>query len=397
MDNPFNYSKKELTQIFSEVNTLFYDKIDEGIMDYALKGLKSLLENAMKAEVSGYLKAKDYERKEERVDYRNGYYYRDLGTAFGLIRELKVPRTRLGNFQTAVFEPYARRTEEVNEWIRGIFIAGVSTREVDWVMESLLKIKISAAEVSLITKTLDKNVQAYHRRPLADDYVYIFFDGITIKVRSCGEVVEKKVLVAYGIRFDGTRELIDFRCSKSESEHDWEVFLRDLYRRGLTGERLRMIIVDGGKGLKAALDMVYPHVRRQRCWVHKLRNVANRLPARYREECLGDARKIYLARNKSEAIRVFKDWQRKWGKLVPKAVACLKEDIEELLTFFDEDKRLWSKIRTTNAIERIFREVRKRTRPICSFSNIQSGDRIIYCLFAKYNKKWKEHRYHVAL
>ncbi len=99
MNNPFNYTKKDLTQIFSEVNTLFYDKIDEGIMDYALKGLKNLLENVMKAEVSGYLKVKDYERKDERVDYRNGYYYRDLGRAFGVIRDLKVPRTRSGEFQ----------------------------------------------------------------------------------------------------------------------------------------------------------------------------------------------------------------------------------------------------------------------------------------------------------
>lgn len=396
MDNPFNYTKKELTQIFSEVNTLFYDKIDAGIMDYALKGLKSLLENAMKAEVNGYLKARDYERKGERVDYRNGYYYRDLGTAFGPIEDLKVPRTRSGKFHTAVFEPYARRTEEVNDWIREIFIAGVSTREVGWVLEILLKMKVSAAEVSLITKTLDKNVQAYHRRLLADDYVYIFFDGVVVKVRSCGKVVRKMVLVAYGIRFDGTRELIDFRVSKRESENDWEVFLRDLYRRGLMGERLRMIIIDGGKGLRAALDMVYPHVKRQRCWVHKLRNVAHRLPARYREDCLKGVRKIYLARNKTEAIKSFKVWERRWAKLVPKAVLCLAEDLEELLTFFDEDKRLWSKIRTTNAIERIFRELRKRTRPMCTFSNVQSGDRIIYALFAKYNKKWKEHRYHVA-
>ncbi len=205
----------------------------------------------------------------------------------------------------------------------------------------------------------------------------------------------EEALVAYGIKFDGTRELIDFRVSKSES--DWEVFLRDLYRRGLTGERLRMIIVDGGKGLKAALDMVYPHVKRQRCWVHKLRNVAHRLPARYREDCLKGARKIYLAKNKTEAIKSFKVWKQKWAKVVPKAVICLEEDLEELLAFFDEDKKLWSKLRTTNAIERIFRELRKRTRPMCTFSNVQSGDRIIYALFVKYNKKWKEHRYHVDI
>mgnify|MGYP001070302131 CR=1 FL=1 len=398
MDNPFNYTKKELTQIFNEVNTLFYDKVDEGIAEYTLKGLKKLFEGAMKAEVEGYLKAEKYDHQDpsERVDYRNGYYHRNLVTSFGLIEDLAVPRTRKGDYRPSLFEPYERRWKRVDDWIRDLFISGVSTRDVSWVMESLLKVEVSPSEVSVIAQALDNQVRAFHRRELTDDYVYLFLDGIVVKVRSCGKVRKKLVLVAYGIKSDGTRELIDYRPANSESENDWLVFLNDLYRRGLKGERLRMIIIDGGKGLKAALDMVYPHVRRQRCWVHKLRNLANKLPVRYRDECLKGARKIYLAANKREAIKCFKAWQRKWDKLVPKVVDCLEVDLEELLTFFDEDKELWSKLRTTNAIERIFRELRKRTRPMCSFANIHSCDRIIFCLFKKYNNKWKEHRYHVA-
>lgn len=398
MDNPFNYTKKELTQIFSEVNTLFYDKVDESIMDYALNGLKKFFERAMKAEVRGYLKAAKYEHQDDadRVDYRNGYYHRNLVTSFGLVEDLKVPRTRRGGYQSQFFEPYQRRWRRVDDWIRDLFISGVSTRDVSWVMQTLLKVEVSRSEVSVIAQMIDNQVKAYHRRQLTDDYLYIFFDGIRIKVRSCGTVVKKVMLVAYGIRSDGTRELIDFRLVKSESEADWTVFLNDLYRRGLKGERLRVIIIDGGKGLKAALDMIYPHVKRQRCWVHKLRNVAQKLRVRYRPECLKGACKIYLAANKTEAIRCFKVWKQKWSKVASNAVACLEEDLEELLTFFDEDKKLWSKIRTTNAIERIFRELRKRTRPMCSFANIASCDRIVYCLFTKYNKKWKEHRYHVA-
>lgn len=254
MNNPFNYTKEELSQIFSEVNTLFHDKIDEGIMDYALKGLKKLLEGAMKVEVRGYLKAARYEHQDdvERIDYRNGYYHRNLVTSFGLIEDLRVPRTRKGGYQSQFFEPYQRRWQRVDDWIRNLFISGVSTRDVSWVMETLLKVEVSRSEVSLIAKMLDNQVKAYHRRSLTDDYVYVFFDGITAKVRSCGKVVKKVVLVAYGIKSDGTRELIDFRLAKSESEADWTVFLNDLYRRGLTGERLRLIIIDGGKGLKAA-------------------------------------------------------------------------------------------------------------------------------------------------
>jgi transposase-like protein len=398
MDNPFNYTKKEITQIFSEVNTLFYDKIDEGIADYTLKGLKKLFEGALKAEVEGYLRTEKYKHQDpsERIDYRNGYYHRNLVTSFGLLEDLKVPRTRNGGYQSQLFDPYQRRWKRVDDWIRDLFISGVSTRDVSWVMESLLKVEVSRSEVSVIVQMLDNQVRAYHRRELADDYVYIFFDGVTVKVRSCGKVVKKLVLVAYGIRSDGTREMIDYRVAKSESEQDWTVFLNDLYRRGLKGERLRMIVIDGGKGLKAALDMVYPHAKRQRCWVHKLRNMANKLPARHRDECLKGAQKIYWAANKTEAIKCFKAWKQKWGKLVPKVVDCLEKDLEELLTFFDEDKKLWSKLRTTNAIERVFRELRKRTRPMCSFANINSCDRIIFCLFKKYNNKWKEHRYHVA-
>jgi len=398
MDNPFNYTKKELMQIFGEVNTLFYDKIDEGIMDYALRGLKNFFEGAMKAEVRGYLKAAQYEHQDEaeRIDYRNGYYYRDLGTSFGEVKDLKVPRTRKGGYQAQFFEPYQRRWQRVDDWIRDLFISGVSTRDVSWVMQTLLKIEVSRSEVSVIAKMIDMQVKGYHRRQLTDDYLYIFFDGITVKVRSCGKVVKKIIVVAYGIRSDGTCELIDFRVVKSESEQDWMVFLNDLYRRGLKGEFLRMIIVDGGKGLKVALDMIYPQVKRQRCWVHKLRNVVQRLRARDRKACLKGARRIYLAANKGEAIKCFKVWEQQWVKLAPKAVACLEEDLEELLTFFDEDKKLWSKIRTTNAIERIFRELRKRIRPMCSFANIASCDRIVYCLFTKYNKKWKEHRHHVT-
>jgi len=392
--NPFNYSKTKLNEIFGDVKVLYEDNVEEIIREYVVNGLKEFLEEAMKAEVMGYLKAKRYQHKNQRVDYRNGFRYRNLLTAFGLIRALKVPRTRKkGGYQPGVFEFYKRRWKEIDNWLRDIFIAGVSTRDVGWVMRALVKRVVSAATVSSVTKALDKQVAAFRRRLLKDDYVYLFLDGITQKIRSCGRVVKKFVLVAYGIKLDGRREVIDFRVAKSESERDWTVFLRSLYQRGLKGESLELVITDGAPGLLAALDMIYPDVERQGCWVHKLRNVANKLPKRYQPECLKDAKGIYLASSYQEAVKRFKAWCQKWRDKVPKAVHCLEKNIEELLLFYKQDKKLWSKLRTTNAIERLFRELRKRTRPITQFTDADSCTRITYALFNKYNQKWEDRRY----
>jgi len=393
--NPLDYSKSKLNDIFSDVNILFTDNIEETISDYVIRGLKRLFEGAMKAEVQGYLKAQRYERTSERVDYRNGYRHRNLVTAFGLLKDLVVPRTVKGGYQTVVFRRYQRRWDKVNRFIREIFIGGVSTREVGWVMRSLLDKEVSASTVSSITKALDKEVSKYHKRPLQDEYIYLFLDGVVQRVVSCGRAVKKLVLVAYGIKRDGHREVIDYRLAKSESEHDWTVLLNDLYRRGLQGEHLRLAITDGCPGLHAALDMIYPHIKRQRCWVHKLRNVANYIPRRYQDECLSEAKGIYSAPSYRVAVKRFKLWCRKWRGRVPKAVHCLEKDIEDLLVFFDEDKKLWVKIRTTNMIERLFKELRKRTRPMSLFANEASCDRITYALFTKYNKKWKDRRYAV--
>lgn len=264
---------------------------------------------------------------------------------------------------------------------------------MSWVLKDLLQARISASAVSVITKQLDHQVQLFHRRLLKDEYVYLFLDGVVKKVVSCGKAVKKVVLVAYGIRRDGHREVIDYRIAKSESEAEWTRFLNDLYQRGLHGEQLRLIITDGGRGLLAALDMLYPHVPRQRCWVHKLRNIAVVLPLCHQKECMKDVKLIYLASNYREAVQRYKTWCQKWRKKVPKAVQCLEQDIEDMLLFFKHDRKLWIRLRTTNVIERFFKELRKRTRPMSLFANTESCNRILYALFAKYNKKWEDHKY----
>lgn len=383
----------KISQLWAEVKDYYVDWEQEAFGEPGRKLLKHMLEHAMKAEVLGYVKRPRYQRSKLVIDYRNGYYHRNLVTSMGLIPRLRVPRVRKRGVRTKVFRRYQRRWKEVDEWIRGVFIGGISTREMSWVLKDLLKARISASAVSTITKQLDHQVRLYHRRLLKDEYVYLFLDGVVKKVVSCGKAVKKVVLVAYGIKCDGHREVIDYRIAASESEAEWTRFLNDLSQRGLHGEQLRLIVTDGGRGLLATLDMLYPHVPRQRCWVHKLRNIATALPLRYQQECMKDVKLIYLASSYREAVQRYKAWCQKWRRKVPRAVRCLEQDIEEMLLFFNHEQKLWIKLRTTNVIERFFKELRKRTRPMSLFANTDSCNRILYALFAKYNKKWEDHQY----
>lgn len=180
---------------------------------------------------------------------------------------------------------------------------GVSTRKVAEVLESLIDCNPSAQTVSLLTKELDEEVKRFHRRKLEDVYRVIIFDGIRVKVKRALRVMKFVVLCAYGIRWDGVKEMISFMVVDSESEENSMKMINNLYERGLEGEKLELIVTDGAPGLQRALDMVYPYTPRQRCWVHKLRNIASKVPKKLQEECLREVEKIYLAKNRKEAGR----------------------------------------------------------------------------------------------
>jgi transposase-like protein len=356
--------------------------------------LKRFLQGLMEVERTAQVGARRHKRSKRRAGQRNGHYQRNLLTAFGMVRELLVPRLRKGGLRTKVFQRYRRRWKSVDNYIRSLFLGGASTREVGELLERLWGIRLSASAVSEIVRVLDGEVRKFHRRTLDDVYRFLFLDGVWVKV-SGYKVVKKVVLVAYGVRADGRREVIDFRLAQSESAAAWEAFLEDLYRRGIKGAKLEMVTVDGGGGLNAAQEVVYPDVARQRCWVHKLRNVADKVRVKHREECLCGARQIYLAKNYRTATQRCRQWAARWRELEPKAVACLEEDLEELLVHMrvlKHEPELWKKVRTTNVIERQFRELRKRTRPMCSFANDESCARIVCALFQKANR-WNEQRW----
>lgn len=387
------YSAVEYSQLRSLVKEFdTYDGDENEALYRPMRDmLKRYLENVLRLDLASHLQAGRYQRNKERTDYRNGTYRRSLVTSFGTIPMLTVPRPRKGRLPTKVFRRYQRRWKQVDAFIRKLFLAGVSTRETGLVLEDLLGTKPSASTVSTINRTLSNEVKQFQRRSLTDDYRFLILDGIWVKV-SGYKVVKKVILVAYGIRRDGTREVVGFRLARAESGPECESFLMDLRQRGLLGEHLELVTIDGSSGLKSGSELAYPHVPVQRCWVHKLRNVSRYLKASQREACLSEAKQIYQAATYREAVARFHRWANHWRSTAARAVACLEHDLEDLLTFLRliKDGVLRVKARTTNAIERTFRELRKRIRPMCCFANSESCERIVCALFLTYNRKWKE-------
>lgn len=353
--------------------------------------IKRLLERMMEIEVQDLIGARRWQHHPGRPTYRNGSYTRTLLTSLGWITSLKVPRVRGGGLATRVLPRYAQRAPEVDKTVLEMFLAGTSTRRVKEVLTPLTGPRaLSATTVSRITRVLDAQVRRFHQRPLPDTYEYLILDGIYLNAKSPIKKRRRCVLVVYGVMANGRRELVDFELApKGESQAAWERFLNRLYHRGLEGKNLKLAVLDGNRGSWNALSLVYPHVPRQRCWAHKLRNVANCLPRKLQDACIGEAQAIYRADTKAEALSLFRTWARRWRIEAPKAVECLEADMEHMLHFLDCPRQLRIKLRTTNVIERVFREVRRRTRPMSCFQNPQSLERIIYAIFHRMNQIWR--------
>jgi len=350
---------------------------------------RQFLEEMMNYERQCFLNVVPYERSDQRVDQANGYYGRQLTTRLGVMA-LQVPRTRSGQFHTQVLERYARREPVINEALKQVFLLGVSTRQTGRALATLVEEAVSAATVSAVAKALDGAVARFHRRRLSEHYRYLILDGVSVRIRLVGKVQRRMVLCAYGITTEGQRELIDFQIVKAEGEDTWYGFLWNLWSRGLHGEFLELMATDGQPGLIKALGRLWAAVPHQRCWAHKLRNLENKLKASQRP-CLEEAKLIYQAEHRTEALRRFRQWKQRWQSRAPKAVACLETDLEELLAFFDCPRAHWKRLRTTNVIERLFVEVRRRIRTMCAFTTRSSSERILYSVFERMNTQWSRH------
>jgi putative transposase len=341
-------------------------------------------------ERDSYMKTGWYEPVEpsRRLDYRNGFYERDFVTRLGTIR-LRIARTRGQNFLPKGLEKFQRRAADVAILIREAFLRGISTRQVGRVVATLTGEPVSAQTVSRLIAELDQAVGQFHEAPLQDEWAYLFLDGVSLRMRRPGGRNAVHMLVVYGVKLDGTRHLLAFQRSSGESQHAWEGLLQSLYLRGLLGHRLQLIVTDGCPGLAAAIQVVYPRVLHQRCWVHKMRNILEKVKKRDYDAVKTDAQAIYLSDSRASARLAFLRFRKRWYPEYPAMLRQLERDLPELLAFYSFPKPLWKKLRTTNLIERVFVEVRRRTRPMVCFVNVASVDRIIYSIFQRFNLEWR--------
>lgn len=361
--------------------------------------LKILLEDSMELWRDQWVDVDWHCPDENRRTSRNGYYTRKRWpTALGTLHNVRVPRCRDRGLSDHMFARLEDHRQELGQRSTEMLLAGVSTRRVGELLERIIDLPVSAGQVSKLSKRLDAEVRRFHTQMLSDEYEYLLLDAIYLKARSTPRLIptglrrtrKRVILVAYGITRAGLRRIIDFRIAESESQAAWSSFLWHLARRGLCGQNLRLITTDGGGGLTAALEEVWPAVPRQRCWFHKMQNVSGKVRKRDRELILAGLRKVYQAPTRKAAQRQYIDWARRWKDLYPKAVLCVERDLPQLLAIFDLPPEHRRMVRTTNGIERSFREVRRRTRSIGTFVNDASIERIIFGLVSYLNGKYQQ-------
>jgi putative transposase len=343
-----------------------------------LEAVQRILEATMEDELGALLQARPYQRTHLRLDVRNGVYHRRLVTELGAITDLAVPRRRLVPYRPSFLRRAARRTNTIDGVLRQAFLRGLSTRETAALAETLTGVALSAASVSRLARTLDAQVAAFHRRPVVFRARYLLVDGLWVSVRGATRAQQRVVLAVYGIDEAGRRELLDYRQAASESTAEWRRLLNSLVARGLDPDGVALVAADGAGGIAAAVAEAFPEAALQRCWTHRIRNLLDALPLAERKTCLRGLRAIYRARTRRAAVQAYWRWARAWRSRHPVLVRNLERDLDALLAVFALPEPLRASLRTTNLIERAFRELRRRLRPIGSLADRRSADRILY-------------------
>lgn len=358
------------------------DKLTEDILssdlNSATKGLAIAVFNAyMEAERDAHVQAKSRERSSDRQDMRNGYYQRDYKMPFGKIT-LKVPRTRSGEFSTELFEKYQRMDQSLVLTLVESVVSGVSTRKVTKIVETLCGENVSKSFVSSVMKRLDPEIQAFRSRPLhLKQYPYVYVDAMYIKVRENHRVVSKAVYIAQGVTTENYREILGFMISGEESTESWSEFFQDLRARGLTKPKL--IISDAHSGLKAAIKAQFLNSPWQRCVFHFLRNIVQVMPRKNSKAERAALKRIFYSSTiaharqyKAEFIDMVKD-QPKYEEALEK----LDNGFDDALQFLVEPEAYHVSLRTTNSLERVNSEIRRREKVIGIFPNMDSAVRLI--------------------
>ena len=317
----------------------------------------------LEAEVDGLIGALPYERTPQRRDQRNGYYTRDLGTSMGRIEALPVPRTRKG-YRTQLFKKYQRRRAELDAAISEMFVKGVSTRGVGDVLEGLTGSKPSPSTVSRVFHTLEGEYQTWKTRPLAERYEYAFADGTYFTVIYEGEGCKMPILAVVGINPAGEREVLAFTVGDRENQTAWEDLFDDLKARGV--KEVGLWVTDGHQALLNALATRFPNSARQRCVQHKMKNVLSYVPKQQHDLVKPELKALFYQDSREAAEREIIAFCEKFEATYPTAVACLNRDLDACLTFYVFPKAHWKTIRTTNVIERLFGEVKRRSHKMAA-------------------------------
>lgn len=349
--------------------------------------VREAIETVLEEELAGALGCEAYQRSDGRRGYRNGSEQRALTTEVGT-REVRVPRGRLHQddgttteFRSEMLPRYARRTKVIDEAILGIYLAGANSRRIRKALEPLLgTAHLSKSAVSRVVARLKTLFERWSERDLTEErYAILYLDGFHLKVRLARRVVSVPVLAVLGVAEDGTKVLISLKLAASEAATHWSAVLLDLQKRGLAAPAL--LVIDGHTGLRKALES-WPEVQVQRCTRHKLANLLEHCPVHARAELKRDYRGIVQGKDGMAARKAYDAFLAKWSTLCPAVARSLEEAGTELLTFYEFPKSMWRSLRTTNPLENLNREFRRRTKTQASFTNEQAGVTLLYGLVA---------------
>jgi len=345
--------------------------------------VKRLLEAIMREERAIYL--------EEHPTKANGYYTRDLLTLVGPVEDLRVPRVREGDFHPRIL-PYRRRTSlELSEAILALYAAGVSTRAISRFLEGIYGAFYSPQSISRLTQVVEEEVKTWRERPLDEEYYAIFLDGTFLSIRR-GKAAKEPVYIALGIKPDGRREILGFWLfgAEGESAQNWEEVLKDLRRRGV--KKVRIFVTDDLPGIEEAIRKIFPGADWQLCVLHAVRDALNRARKKDREALAQDLKAVYRAETEEEAKGALKKLRERWGSLYPRVVARWETKAYALLAFLKHPKPIRRYLYTTNQLERLTKEVKRRTKVVEVFCGEEAVEKLLYLVLANLNERLEARR-----
>jgi len=366
---------------------LEWKELMAGQEDFLRPLIREIMQQVLEAEMDEALGAEKGERTPTRQGYRSGYYSRTLVTRVGKL-ELRVPQDRQGRFRTEIFERYQRSEKALVGALTEMYVQGVSTRKVKAITEELCGHEFSASTISRMNQGLDKELEKFASRRLEDAYPYLILDARYEKVREQGVIRSQAVLVAIGIDWEGRRCVLAVELANRESISSWKEFVMGLKQRGLSG--VDLVVSDDHPGLRAAIREVLPEAVWQRCYVHFLRNALDYLPRKADDECMTELRWIYDRRTIEEARQDLSAWLKKWGKRYQKLCDWVEANIDETLTFYRLPRQHHKNLKSTNMLERLMEEIKRRTLVVRIFPNPASCLRLVRALAVEMHENWIE-------